>query len=208
LRRKFTARSVAELECLRPRWEELFRSAVADPRSQITLFQSFDLNLLAARSFSQIAPYVVLAETSYGATLIPAGIARDPDEAGAKSLTFLGEEMFDYRDYLAAGDDEAARPELIATTSQPSSSATLMCAWARDCANWSGPALAYAQPQEMTLAWCAGSTSKRRASLRVTPGIFSPIAGALTSWLRPARCPPPIANSSYSKPAPKLSPRW
>jgi CelD/BcsL family acetyltransferase involved in cellulose biosynthesis len=106
LHRTFTARSVAELECLRPRWEELYRSSVADPRSQATLFQSFELNLLAARAFSDCAPHVVLSETSFGATLIPAAMARDED--GKHSLRFLGEEMFDYRDYLTVGDDEAA----------------------------------------------------------------------------------------------------
>ena len=102
MHRTFTARSVAEFECLRPRWEELFRSSVADPLSQVTVFQSFDLNLLAARIFSHCAPHVVLSETSFGATLIPAAIGGDED--GKQSLRFLGEEMFDQARLARAGD--------------------------------------------------------------------------------------------------------
>lgn len=48
-------------------------------------------------------PYVVYADTDSGAALIPAAIRKKN-----KILTFLGEELFDYRDFLSAGASSAA----------------------------------------------------------------------------------------------------
>lgn len=69
-----------------------------------TIFQHFDLNLLAARLFAgREEPFIVCAEASYGAAIIPAAIRRDG------SLSLLGEELFDYRCFLHRGDPEVLR---------------------------------------------------------------------------------------------------
>ena len=89
------ARSCAELDLLRSQWERLY-----SPQRH-TIFQSFAWNRLAAQFFGdREVPYVVYAENSSGAALIPAAIARD-------RITLLGETLFDYRDVLAAGDSDA-----------------------------------------------------------------------------------------------------
>jgi CelD/BcsL family acetyltransferase involved in cellulose biosynthesis len=88
------ATSAAELEGMRARWEELFHSTSA------TLFQTFDWNLLAARVFAEReVPYVIFAENDAGAAIIPACIRR-----ASNTVALLGEELFDYRDYLAFGE--------------------------------------------------------------------------------------------------------
>ena len=88
------ARSAGEMERLRPAWEHLARN---DPR---TLFQSFAWNHLAAQVFAdREAPFVVYAESGNGAALIPAALARN-----GSLIVFLGETLFDYRTFLAAGD--------------------------------------------------------------------------------------------------------
>jgi CelD/BcsL family acetyltransferase involved in cellulose biosynthesis len=93
------ATSAAELERMRPLWEALFRNASA------TLFQSFDWNVLAARVFAgREQPYVVLAESASGAAIIPACVRK-----AFRTLSLLGEELFDYRDYLAVGDEAPLR---------------------------------------------------------------------------------------------------
>jgi GNAT acetyltransferase-like protein len=72
-----------------------------------TIFQDFELGLLAARVFSdREQPFVVCAEASYGAAIIPAAIRRDG------SLALLGEELFDYRCFLSRGDPEVLRAAL------------------------------------------------------------------------------------------------
>jgi CelD/BcsL family acetyltransferase involved in cellulose biosynthesis len=89
------ARSVAEIDRLRPAWEFLYRQADA------TLFQSFAWNRLAALRFAgREQPYVVLAESDSSLALIPAVITDD-------RLSLLGEALFDYRDVLFAGSDDA-----------------------------------------------------------------------------------------------------
>lgn len=89
------ARSVADLEKLRSRWQRLYASG------KFTFFQDFDWNLLAARAFAgREEPCVVYAEVEGGAALIPACV-------NGRSLGLLGETLFDYRDVLAEGDLEA-----------------------------------------------------------------------------------------------------
>lgn len=86
---------------VRPIWESILS---AQPH---TIFQDFDLNLLAASAFSdKEEPFVVFAEASYGAAIIPAVIRRDG------WLRVLGEELFDYRCFLHQGDPEVLRTAL------------------------------------------------------------------------------------------------
>ena len=73
-----------------------------------TLFQNFDHNLLAAKAFGgREAPFIVCAEASYGAAIIPATV-RQSDS----SLRLLGEELFDYRCFLHQGDPDVLRAAL------------------------------------------------------------------------------------------------
>src|SRR5262249_31929743 len=86
------ARSAAEIESLRSVWESLWNS-------KLTLFQSFRWNALAAKIFAQRQePYVIFAESDSGAAILPAAIDREQ-----RQISFLGETLFDYRDYLAQG---------------------------------------------------------------------------------------------------------
>jgi len=102
------------MQQLRPLWEHL---RAAQPH---TIFQDFELNLLAARMFAgREAPYIVCAETSYGMAIVPA-VVRSHEPAfglgGVKegSLRLLGEELFDYRRFLCQGDPEILRQALAA----------------------------------------------------------------------------------------------
>lgn len=89
---------------IRPLWEEL----CADGRC--TVFQNFELNLLAAARFAEREePYVVCAESERGAAIVPA-VLRQSDG----SIRLLGEELFDYRTFLHRGDDEVLRASLAA----------------------------------------------------------------------------------------------
>jgi len=75
-----------------------------------TLFQSFDLNLLAARMFAcRERPCIVCAEASYGTAIIPA-VVRHTDS----SLRLVGDELFDYRCFLHQGEPEILRAALAA----------------------------------------------------------------------------------------------
>lgn len=90
------ARSAAEIENLRSAWESLWNS-------ELTLFQSYRWNALAAKIFAQRQePYVVFAESDSGAAILPAAIDHEQ-----RRISFLGETLFDYRDYLAVGGTEA-----------------------------------------------------------------------------------------------------
>ncbi len=74
-------------------WESLWTS-------QLTIFQSYRWNSIAAQIFaSREEPYVIAAEGEHGAAIIPAAI--DPRN---RQLRLLGETLFDYRDYLSSGD--------------------------------------------------------------------------------------------------------
>ena len=91
------ATSPAEIDGLLPAWQRIYRPA------HQTIFQSFELNRLAAAHFAdRESPYVVLAENDSSAALIPAAVRR---HTGA--ITLLGEALFDYRDVLHAGSNEA-----------------------------------------------------------------------------------------------------
>lgn len=95
------ARSPSEIDSLRETWEHLH--AVA---RSATMFQSFAWNRLAAERFAaREAPCVVLSESDSGAALIPAAIA-------PSGLTMLGEALFDYRNLLCAGTEEAVQVAL------------------------------------------------------------------------------------------------
>jgi CelD/BcsL family acetyltransferase involved in cellulose biosynthesis len=96
LTRTFVARTVQEMQALRPAWESL------EGGPECTLFQSFAWNRLAASVFAGREPlYVVYAETGGGAAIIPGALGQ------SGTVTLLGEALFDYRDVLAAGDEDA-----------------------------------------------------------------------------------------------------
>jgi CelD/BcsL family acetyltransferase involved in cellulose biosynthesis len=87
---------------VRPLWEAL-RAA-----GRYTLFQDFELNLLAAARFAdREEPYVVCAESERGAAIVPAALRRRDG-----TIRLLGEELFDYRTFLHTGDDEVLRGAL------------------------------------------------------------------------------------------------
>ena len=90
------------MERLRPLWESLYTEG------QSTIFQSFEWNLLAARTFSsREEPFVISVEASYGAAIIPAVIRRSD-----QTVRLMGEELFDYRGFLHDGEDEVLRAGL------------------------------------------------------------------------------------------------
>lgn len=81
---------------LRPLWKSLCAEG------NFTIFQRFELNLLAAERFAEREePYVVCAESERGAAIAPAVLRRSDG-----SIRLLGEELFDYRGFLHSGDDE------------------------------------------------------------------------------------------------------
>jgi CelD/BcsL family acetyltransferase involved in cellulose biosynthesis len=87
---------------IRTLWNQLYASG------QYTVFQSFDLNLLAADRFAEREePFVICAESKRGAALVPAVLRR-----GDRTVRLLGEELFDYRAFLHAGDDAVLRAAL------------------------------------------------------------------------------------------------
>jgi CelD/BcsL family acetyltransferase involved in cellulose biosynthesis len=95
-------RSVEEMLRVRPLWESLCASG------DFTIFQSFDLNLLAAARFAEREePYVVCAESDRGAAIIPAALRRSDG-----TIRLLGEELFDYRTFMHRGNDEVLRAAL------------------------------------------------------------------------------------------------
>lgn len=87
-----------------PLWERLCSS------SQTTIFQDFEFNRLAAEMFGEReAPYVICAQASYGEAIIPAALC---ECEGTPCVRLLGEELFDYRNFLHAGEDEVLRSAL------------------------------------------------------------------------------------------------
>jgi CelD/BcsL family acetyltransferase involved in cellulose biosynthesis len=92
------AKSVDQLDRLRPLWDDVFR------QSPKTMFQSFEWNRLAAEIFTdRLSPLVVAVESESGAAIIPAAIHCD------NRLELLGENLFDYRDLLHAGEEDVLR---------------------------------------------------------------------------------------------------
>jgi len=87
---------------IRSLWEQLYEA------SKHTVFQSFDLNLLAAGRFAdREEPYIVCAQSEGGGAIVPA-VLRWSDG----TIRLLGEELFDYRGFLHSGDDEVLRAAL------------------------------------------------------------------------------------------------
>lgn len=98
LKKRYIARSAAELDALRNIWNSLYAAG------EHTLFQSFDWNRLAASHFAdREASFVSYYEDDNGAAIVPAAIG------DGHRLAFLGERLFDYRDVLAAGEPTALR---------------------------------------------------------------------------------------------------
>jgi hypothetical protein len=99
-----TITSAEELLQLRPLWEAMCAAG------HYTIFQDFNLNLLAARMFAgREQPFIVCAEASYGSAIIPT-VVRHADN----SLRLLGDELFDYRCLLHRGDRQILRVALAA----------------------------------------------------------------------------------------------
>ena len=87
---------------IRPLWEALRTTG------KYTVFQNFNLNLLAAARFAdREEPYIVCAESEHGSAIVPAVLRR-----GDGTIRLLGEELFDYRRFLHEGDDEVLRAAL------------------------------------------------------------------------------------------------
>ena len=87
---------------IHPLWESLYAPG------QYTVFQSFELNLLAAERFAEREePYVVCAESEQGAAIVPASVRLSDG-----TLRLLGEELFDYRGFLHRGEQEVWRVAL------------------------------------------------------------------------------------------------
>jgi hypothetical protein len=96
---------------IRPLWETLYASG------KYTVFQAFDLNLLAAVRFAEREePLVICAESERGAAIVPAVLRRRDG-----TIRLLGEELLDYRTFLHCGDDEVLRAalEFLAEQGQP-----------------------------------------------------------------------------------------
>jgi CelD/BcsL family acetyltransferase involved in cellulose biosynthesis len=95
-------RSAEEMMRIRPLWEELCAEG------KYTVFQNFELNLLAVERFAKREePYVICAESECGATIVPAALRRSDG-----TIRLLGEELFDYRTFLHRGGEEVLRGAL------------------------------------------------------------------------------------------------
>jgi len=91
------ARSVGEIETLRPLWEQLYGSG------EYSIFQSYEWNLIAAQFFAgREEPYIVAAQDNSCEAIIPLVQIH-----GSHSLGLLGEVLFDYRQPLWAGEPSA-----------------------------------------------------------------------------------------------------
>jgi CelD/BcsL family acetyltransferase involved in cellulose biosynthesis len=104
-------RSAEEMLRIRPLWEDLCAEG------RYTVFQNFELNLLAAEQFAEREePFVICAESESGAAIIPAALRR-----GNRTIRLLGEELFDYRVFLHDGDESALRAavEALAELGRP-----------------------------------------------------------------------------------------
>jgi CelD/BcsL family acetyltransferase involved in cellulose biosynthesis len=100
------AKNVHEMDPLRTVWERLCESG------QTTIFQNFEFNRLAAEIFlRREAPYVVYVRASYGEAIVPAVLC---EREGVQCIRLLGEELFDYRKFLHAGDEEVLRSAVVA----------------------------------------------------------------------------------------------
>jgi CelD/BcsL family acetyltransferase involved in cellulose biosynthesis len=119
--------SPEDLLQFRPLWESMCSG------DSYTLFQKFDLNLLAARTFAaREQPVVICAEASYGAAIIPAVISTSQN-----CLRLLGEELFDYRSFLHEGDPGVLQSAL-ATLAEQGLPLKITAVREEDCAAFSG----------------------------------------------------------------------
>src|SRR4051794_17164460 len=85
------------MEALKPVWERL------ESVGSSTIFQSFAWNQLAVKCFAiSQSPFVVMIERDSSSAIIPACI-----DSNNQRISLLGEELFDYRDALSAGDHTA-----------------------------------------------------------------------------------------------------
>ncbi len=135
-----TLRSAHELDRLKSRWKWL------EGQCDCTLFQSYELNRLAAEWFAaRESPNVVVAESDAGIAIIPA-VRRE------RELGLIGETLFDYRDVLSAGDPKTAGVRLAGTGALGASSAGDCTARSSDAG-----ALARLQPAE----FCNAPTTRR-----------------------------------------------
>jgi CelD/BcsL family acetyltransferase involved in cellulose biosynthesis len=90
------ARSAQEMAALHPVWQALCAS------ERTTIFQNFHWNLLALTMFAaREEPFVVCARDSHGLAIVPAVVRRSDS-----TLRLLGEELFDYRQFLHEGREE------------------------------------------------------------------------------------------------------
>ncbi len=87
------------MDRLAPLWERLLQ------RQAHSIFQRFSWNRLAAGMFAdRLTLHAVCVESESGAAIIPAAINH-----ACNRVELLGETLFDYRDVLHAGDQEALR---------------------------------------------------------------------------------------------------
>jgi CelD/BcsL family acetyltransferase involved in cellulose biosynthesis len=90
------ARSAQEMASLHPVWQSL---CVPE---RTTIFQDFHWNLLALTMFAaREEPFVVCVRASHGLAIVPAVVRRSD-----LTLRLLGEELFDYRQFLHQGGEE------------------------------------------------------------------------------------------------------
>lgn len=151
------ATSVAEVQKLRPLWERVRRGSAA------TIFQNFDWNLLALRTFSNQTPRVVAVEKDSSIAILPLVI-----QDGA--LTFAGGPLFDYRDAVCVGDSMAfdLAVETVASFELPLSVAGVR--GSADAARWSrlSPQLWTGAPQVSTRTISPAAFAARHARGRRT----------------------------------------
>lgn len=90
------ATTIAEVESLRRLWEKLQLGASG------SIFQTFEWNVLALRTFQDEKPHFVAAESQSSAAIVPAVIR-------GNQIRLAGGPLFDYREALSAGGDSALR---------------------------------------------------------------------------------------------------
>ena len=92
------------MAALHPLWQSLCAA------ERTTIFQDFHWNLLALTMFAaREEPFVVCARTSYGTAIVPAAVRRSDS-----AIRLLGEELFDYRQFLHAGEQQVLIAALAA----------------------------------------------------------------------------------------------
>jgi len=98
------ARSLAEVEALRPLWVR----ALGD--SSATMFQDFDWNLLALRTLADQRPAFAAVEKDSSVAILPMVACNG-------GFALAGGPLFDYRDAICAGDSSALEAALESAAS-------------------------------------------------------------------------------------------